>query len=53
MSAEQRIMEIAKLKAAGKEAEAQRLLDDLKRDYPRANGPETDEVLRLMVKHMR
>lgn len=46
------MMEIAKLKASGSEGEANKLLDELKRDHPRANDPITEDMIDLMVKHM-
>lgn len=50
--ADQLMMQIATLRVAGRRAEADTVLAELKRDYPRAEGPETEFALQMMMKHM-
>ena len=51
--ADQLMMEIAQLRVAGRDAEAAAKLEQLKRDYPRANSPLTEAVLQRMMNHLR
>lgn len=50
--ADQLMMAIAEARIAGREAEAKQLLDQLKRDYPRADSPLTEQVLEQMISNM-
>lgn len=46
------MLEIAGLRMAGKWAEADSVLGELKRSHPRADNPVTEEVLQMMMKNM-
>jgi len=50
--ADQLMMKIETLRAAGRKSEADVALAELKRDYPKANDPVAEFTLQMMMKHM-
>jgi hypothetical protein len=52
-SSYKRIMKIAELRVAGKMDEAKAEIEQLQRDYPRATPEVTEQVLSMMLNHMR
>lgn len=50
---EARILKIANLRAKGKDSEADAMMEQLKKDYPRAGDPAAEQTMAMIVKHIK